>query len=168
MQTGSWNDRRVTLDVGQAINENVAVRFNAFYENSDTFRDYGHLERYGINPTVTLKPDDDTKIKLSYEYYHDDRLADRGNPSQGLPGARRDAIQSGRAVRAERQHLDVLRQPDPQQCQGRRADRHGHHRARFRQRPDGEERHALCRLQQRLPNVYPGGNGAPARPAAVQ
>ncbi len=83
---GSWNDKRVTLDAGQAVNDNVAVRFNAMYENSDTFRQYGHLERYGINPTVTLKPDDDTKIKLSYEYFHDFRLADRGNPSQALPG----------------------------------------------------------------------------------
>jgi catecholate siderophore receptor len=85
-QVGSWNDKRVTLDAGQAVNDNVAVRFNAMYENSDTFRDYGHFERYGINPTVTLKPTDDTKIKLSYEFYHDFRLADRGNPSQGLPG----------------------------------------------------------------------------------
>ncbi|MBR1121770.1 TonB-dependent siderophore receptor [Bradyrhizobium lablabi] len=85
-QIGSYNDKRVTLDAGQAVNENVAVRFNAMYENSDTFRDYGHLERYGINPTVTLKPGDDTKIKLSYEFFHDFRLADRGNPSQGLPG----------------------------------------------------------------------------------
>src|ERR1700716_1297901 len=85
-QTGSWGDRRVTLDAGQAVNENVAVRLNAFYEGSDTFRDYGHLERYGINPTVTLKPTDDTKIKLSYEFYHDFRLSDRGNPSLGLPG----------------------------------------------------------------------------------
>ena len=84
---GSWNTKRVTMDAGQAVNENVAVRFNAMYENSDTFRQYGHLERYGINPTVTLKPSDDTKIKLSYEFYHDFRLADRGNPSQGLPGA---------------------------------------------------------------------------------
>lgn len=86
MQTGSYGDRRVSLDAGQAVSENVAVRLNAFYEGSDTFRDYGHLERYGINPTVTLKPTDDTKIKLSYEFYHDFRLADRGNPSQGLPG----------------------------------------------------------------------------------
>jgi catecholate siderophore receptor len=85
-QTGSYNDRRVSLDAGQAVNENVAVRLNAFYEGSDTFRDYGHLERYGFNPTVTLKPTDDTKVKLSYEFYHDFRLADRGNPSQGLPG----------------------------------------------------------------------------------
>jgi catecholate siderophore receptor len=83
--TGSYGDRRVTLDAGQAVNENVAVRLNALYEGSDTFRDFGHFERYGINPTVTLVPTDDTKVKLSYEFYHDFRLADRGNPSQGLP-----------------------------------------------------------------------------------
>jgi catecholate siderophore receptor len=86
MQTGSYNDRRVSIDAGQAVNENVAARLNVFYESSNTFRDYGNLERYGINPTVTLKPSDDTKIKLSYEFYHDYRLADRGNPSIGLPG----------------------------------------------------------------------------------
>jgi catecholate siderophore receptor len=86
MQTGSYSDKRVSLDAGQAVNENVAVRFNAFYENSDTFRQYGHFERYGINPTITLKPTDDTKVKLSYEFYHDFRLADRGNPSLGVPG----------------------------------------------------------------------------------
>jgi catecholate siderophore receptor len=86
MQTGSYNDRRVSVDAGQAVNENVAARLNAFYESSNTFRHYGNLERYGINPTVTLKPSDDTRIKLSYEFYHDYRLADRGNPSQGIPG----------------------------------------------------------------------------------
>ena len=87
MQTGSYNDRRVTLDAGQAVNENVDARLNLMYEGSDTFRDYGKLERYGINPTVTLKPDNTTKIKLSYEYFHDERTADRGNPSLGLlPG----------------------------------------------------------------------------------
>ena len=57
-----------------------------FYEGADAFRDFNHLERYGINPTVTLTPDDSTKIKLSYEYFHDDRTADRGNPSQALAG----------------------------------------------------------------------------------
>src|SRR5215468_8071468 len=84
-QTGSWGDRRVTLDAGQAINDNVAARLNVFYEGADAFRDFDHLERYGINPTVTLKPDDNTSVKLSYEYFHDDRTADRGNPSQALP-----------------------------------------------------------------------------------
>ena len=28
-----------------------------------------------------------TSVKLSYEYFHDDRTSDRGNPSQALPGS---------------------------------------------------------------------------------
>lgn len=84
VQTGSYGDRRVTLDAGQAVNENFAARLNAFYEGSDTFRDFGQLERWGINPTVTLKPSENTKVRLSYEYYHDWRTADRGNPSQAI------------------------------------------------------------------------------------
>lgn len=89
VQTGSWGDRRFTVDAGQAVNDKVAVRLNAFYEGSDTFRDFGRLERYGINPTLTWKPTDDTKIKLSYEYYHDRELADRGNPSLFRAGTSR-------------------------------------------------------------------------------
>jgi catecholate siderophore receptor len=84
LQTGSYFDRRAAIDINQPINENVTVRLNSVYEKSDTFRDFGHLERYGFNPTVTWKPDDSTKIRLSYEFFHDERTADRGNPSQGL------------------------------------------------------------------------------------
>src|SRR5690242_16155431 len=87
-QTGSYWDRRVTLDAGQAVNENFAARLNVMYEGSDTFRDFGKLERWGVNPTVTYKPNDTTKVRLSYEYYHDERTADRGNPSlNGRPFA---------------------------------------------------------------------------------
>src|SRR6478735_5793580 len=82
--TGSYWDRRFTLDAGQAVNENFAARLNLMYEGSDTFRDFGTLERWGVNPTVTFLVDPSTKVRLSYEYYHDDRTADRGNPSQGL------------------------------------------------------------------------------------
>jgi len=82
-QTGSYADRRVTLDAGQAINPNVAARLNLMYEAGDTFRDYTSFERWGINPTMTFAPNDTTKIKLSFETYHDHRTADRGNPSFG-------------------------------------------------------------------------------------
>ena len=87
-QTGSYNDKRFTLDAGQAIDANWAARLNMMYEGTDTFRDYGVIERFGINPTVTYAPDKTTKVKLSYEYYHDGRTADRGNPSLGLPAGR--------------------------------------------------------------------------------
>src|SRR5947209_3349429 len=84
LQTGSYLDRRAAIDINQPVNENVAVRLNTVYEKSRTFRDFGRLERYGFNPTVTWKHDNSTKIRLSYEFFHDERTADRGNPSQGL------------------------------------------------------------------------------------
>jgi catecholate siderophore receptor len=86
VQTGSYSDRRVTLDAGQAVNADFAARLNVMYEGSDTFRNYGSLERYGINPTFTWKATDATTVKVSYEYFHDDRTADRGNPSQAVFG----------------------------------------------------------------------------------
>jgi catecholate siderophore receptor len=85
-QTASFWDRRFTLDAGQAVSENFAARLNAMYEGSDTFRDFVKFERYGINPTFTWKADEATTVKFSYEYFHDDRTADRGNPSQAVSG----------------------------------------------------------------------------------
>jgi catecholate siderophore receptor len=82
-QTGSYQDRRVTLDAGQAVNADFAARLNLMYEAGDTFRNYADFERWGVNPTVTYAPSDTTRIKLSLESYHDHRVADRGNPSIG-------------------------------------------------------------------------------------
>ena len=33
-----------------------------------------NLERYGLNPTFTYAPSAVTKIQLSYEYFHDQRV----------------------------------------------------------------------------------------------
>ena len=89
---GQFDLGRVAVDFGDAINPNVAARFNAVYENSGSYRDFGHLERYGFNPTVTFKPTDATTIALSYEYFHDRRVTDRGIPSQGRAGVANAAI----------------------------------------------------------------------------
>jgi catecholate siderophore receptor len=82
LQGGQFNNKRVSIDVGDALTPTVAGRFNALYENSDSYRKFVNLERYGLNPTVTLRPNDSTKVQLSYEYFHDRRTADRGIPSQ--------------------------------------------------------------------------------------
>lgn len=82
VQGGSYDNKRVSIDAGGAVDSNVAGRINAMYEKSGSFRDYVNLERYGINPTVTIRGED-TKVKLSYEYFHDERTADRGIPSYG-------------------------------------------------------------------------------------
>ena len=86
VQGGSFNTKRVMLDVGQGVNEVVAVRLNAMYENSGSYRDDVTVKRQGISPTITILPDARTKIVVGAEVFQDNRTVDRGVPSyNGLP-----------------------------------------------------------------------------------
>ncbi len=78
---GSFDNWRGSVDVGDKINDKVAYRFNGFYQDSDSFRQHVGMDRFGFNPTVTLTPTDKTRVKLGYEYFQDNRTADRGIPS---------------------------------------------------------------------------------------
>ena len=79
---GAYDQKRIAGDYGQALNEEVAFRVNGVYENSDSYRDGVNLERFGVTPTVTIRPDDKTKIVVGMEYFKDKRVADRGVPAQ--------------------------------------------------------------------------------------
>jgi len=78
---GAYDQRRVQADFGQAINDEVAFRINAVHENSNSYRDGVELKRYGVTPTITVKPTDKTKITLGVEYFKDEHTSDRGVPS---------------------------------------------------------------------------------------
>jgi catecholate siderophore receptor len=85
---GSFGKKRFSTDVGQEINDKLAFRLNGVYENSDSFRHDVNLERYGVAPTVTIRPGDRTQVKVAYEYFNDGRTVDRGIPSfAGGPSA---------------------------------------------------------------------------------
>ena len=84
VQVGSGNRSRGTLDFGTGIGDggnNAGFRINALYEDSESFRDGYELKRYGINPTFGTDLGADTRLSLSYERFHDERVADRGVPS---------------------------------------------------------------------------------------
>jgi catecholate siderophore receptor len=84
---GSFDHRRTTLDVGQALAAPVAARVNGVYERSGGFRDAAALERYGVNPTAALSLGA-TTVRLGYELFSDRRTVDRGVPSfRGAPAA---------------------------------------------------------------------------------
>lgn len=88
LQGGTFNNKRFTTDFGHHLTDKVAFRLNGMYENSDSFRRDVNVERYGISPTVTIKPGERTNIRLGYEYFDDGRTVDRGIPSfQGRPSA---------------------------------------------------------------------------------
>jgi catecholate siderophore receptor len=83
VQGGSYSDRRVAADVDQPLSEKVALRLNGLFEKSGSFRDSVDLERYGVAPTLTWAPGENTKVTLGYEYFRDFRTADRGITSFG-------------------------------------------------------------------------------------
>lgn len=84
LQAGSWDKRRLTADVGQAIGDGTAFRVTGVYEDSDSYRDGVTLERKGVNPTFAIRIGDATRITLGYEYFKDARTADRGVPSDSV------------------------------------------------------------------------------------
>lgn len=85
-QLGTDGNKRTALDIGSVASDSLAFRLNGMYEDSDSYRDDVTLERYGINPTMTFRSGDRTKVSFGMEYFHDERIADRGVSSfQGRP-----------------------------------------------------------------------------------
>ncbi len=78
---GSHRHKRAAVDLGGAVNQDMAVRINAMAEQSDSYRDGVTLERKGINPTLTLRAGPNTSVSVGYEHFRDERIADRGVPS---------------------------------------------------------------------------------------
>ncbi|MFM8341255.1 MAG: TonB-dependent receptor, partial [Methylomonas sp.] len=78
VQFGSFDKYRLTGDFDHAINQDVAVRLTSMWESSRSYREGFEAGRWGINPTVSWRPSDQTKVTLGYERYEDNRVADRG------------------------------------------------------------------------------------------
>ena len=78
---GSFGNKRVMADLDQPLNRFAAFRLNTMFEDSNSFRRFANAKRYGISPTLTLLPNAETKLRLSYEFFHDGRVVDRGIPS---------------------------------------------------------------------------------------
>ncbi|AMB45149.1 TonB-dependent siderophore receptor [Methylobacterium sp. AMS5] len=81
-QGGQFANKRVALDVGDRVSDSVFFRMNGVFEDTATYRDFVDIRRYGVNPTMTFLLGPQTTLRLSYEYFHDDRTTDRGIPSQ--------------------------------------------------------------------------------------
>lgn len=76
----------VAGDVNYALGEGAGFRLNAFYEELNNHRDFFEGERLAVNPTFLFEATPDTEVLLSYEYINDDRVIDRGVPSQNADG----------------------------------------------------------------------------------
>ncbi len=62
----------------------AAWRLNAYYQGLDNHRDFYAGDSFAVNPTLKLALGAATRGLISYEYVDDDRVVDRGVPSQNV------------------------------------------------------------------------------------
>lgn len=80
-QAGSADFLRAEADVGEALSDTVAYRFNAMLENAGSFRNDVSSNLRGFAPGMAFGIDGDTRVVLSAELFKDTRTVDRGIPS---------------------------------------------------------------------------------------
>jgi catecholate siderophore receptor len=85
LEAGMYDHYRGSVDLGGAVSDALALRLAAVYQNSGSYRDGVEFERWGFNPTASLRVGPDTLVQIGYEHFQDDRVADRGVPSQFRP-----------------------------------------------------------------------------------
>ena len=79
VETGSYDRKRATAQLGLSAGPSAAFRVSAMAESSGGFRESYFLHRYGINPTTSFNVGSATTMTLGFEHLHDRRLADRGS-----------------------------------------------------------------------------------------
>jgi catecholate siderophore receptor len=85
LELGMYDHVRGSVDIGGPLSDAFALRIAGAYQNSGSYRDGVDYERWGINPTASLRIGPDTLVQIGYEHFHDDRVADRGIPSRFRP-----------------------------------------------------------------------------------
>ena len=80
LRAGSWNLIRGTVDAQRVLGkkQNVGVRLNAAYEQSDSYRDVINKNKFYINPSVSWKIDDKTEFIAELDYLNGEGTPDRG------------------------------------------------------------------------------------------
>jgi catecholate siderophore receptor len=78
----TWGSWRLGGDVNLPVADHVAARLNGFVEQASNHRDFYGLTRWAVNPTLGFDLGGRGRLVLGYEHASDDRVADRGIPSQ--------------------------------------------------------------------------------------
>jgi catecholate siderophore receptor len=93
LEAGSFDHYRTTFDLGAPVSDRVALRLTGLVQDSGSYRDGVTYEKFGLNPTGAVLLGDSTLLQLGYEYFTDERVADRGVPSlRGRPLETDDSV----------------------------------------------------------------------------
>lgn len=82
---GSWDLYRLTVDFQRVLDSDgkVAVRLNAAYQDSNSFRAFVNTNRVYINPSIAYRPDNKTEIIMEMDYMNNNTTPDRGTVNFG-------------------------------------------------------------------------------------
>lgn len=85
---GSYQLRRLDVDLGGALGSQADFRLTGAYEAGDSYRDIVHSERSVLAPSIAWSAGKNTSFLLQTEFLHQRRTPDRGIPSlNGVPAA---------------------------------------------------------------------------------
>ncbi len=93
VEGGSYDHLRGSVDFGGPVSASVALRGTGVYQNGGSYRDGVDYERWGVNPTASIRIGPSTLVQFGYEHFQDDRVADRGVPSQLRPAGFTGAVE---------------------------------------------------------------------------
>jgi len=81
---GRYGTYQASLDGNAATGDGkLAFRLNATTQGSDNYRDVGDGSINGVNPTLTWRPDDKTRVGVDFEYVESRQPPDTGIPFVG-------------------------------------------------------------------------------------
>lgn len=87
LRGGNADQKRGEIDLNLAANENLAIRLNGMWQDSDVpGRDGVYDDRWGFAPSVTWGFNGPTQVTASYEHYEGDGLIDYGHPLDVVTG----------------------------------------------------------------------------------
>ncbi|QSA96932.1 TonB-dependent siderophore receptor [Methylococcus sp. EFPC2] len=77
---GSFDFKRATVDLGTAINDQMAVRLNALYQDAGSFRQENYTNRRGVAPSFKWDFSPDTNVTLHLLHQEEEGVFDYGLP----------------------------------------------------------------------------------------
>ena len=78
LSAGSFNTWRTAVDLTGPVNESVAYRLNAAFEDGDSFRDTVHARHYLVSPSFVWMLSDNTTLSYEVEAVQQKAPFDRG------------------------------------------------------------------------------------------
>jgi catecholate siderophore receptor len=80
VSAGTHGYKRATTDLNKVVGEDAAVRLNAMWTDTDSYRDDVTYKRWGIAPAVRWGIGTRNELSLSYYRLEDDNIPDYGVP----------------------------------------------------------------------------------------